>query len=85
MVCEYFRQKISAGSDSESASCAEIRQSKRNAAALIIVQTIFVQPYTDERADMNVSPFHMQKSGRGGKTNGNDSDEKSKEVERDRA
>ena len=61
-----------------------IRQSKRNAAALIIVQTIFVQPYTDERADMNVSPFHMQKSGRGGKTNGNDSDEKSKEVERNR-
>ena len=57
MVCEYFRQKISAGSDSESASCAEIRQSKRNAAALIIVQTIFVQPYTDERADMNVSPL----------------------------
>ena len=24
---------------------------------MIIVQTIFVQPYTDERADMNVSPL----------------------------
>lgn len=34
-----------------------IRQSKRNAAALIIVQTIFVQPHTDERADMNVGPL----------------------------